>query len=656
MADDLLNRVEQALREDPETTTLDSKLFEEAELLLPSYLAPPTSTTNNAGSAGQVVVHSQASSNSNNDGLWEKRLLLMRHLAADLTDSRRSNHTPIVDLLIKLFNGFTWTQVCEFGTSSIPYKDGLGVGEGMTSFNRLMLCLLGKATGKASDAEQAAGMLEVMVAVVRLWLTTPDTGISMQAGELLFDLLKVDVPPQPAQLRENWRDRTAGEGGQGLVWKRVFGDRDVYHVFFESCSLEHGAEALSKNQRTIAQARLMEWVPKVARLDWGMISRSHHREIEGKFKSTGGFLDFVALKMVDFKDDLLMYRCLIDFFSLLLRTTADLDTHTMAQHDSLGLQYLIMHGLHARTAAIYLQTHPVDPAEAMLLYGPAANYLSTYASEYPKHYLAGQMAKQVNERLLHILDLTPGRWAHNDSPKHDLHLITGVPRQSLMPYDKSPISLLPCKTTNADVLNTLATIFHGPEEHVVTFPATEVKNAEQDSNEGAAARAIYFYYLAAHPHFWRDIVTHAETIALRDLALSAIRCITAIINANWSNTTTPATITYPLPSTTLATPNSGHLAILSPPALEHILPYLLSPPKTFANLVGGRGDAESSAYQVAAAKFEALKALEVKMRGQVERSPDEGFEEILGTVQRRLGMGVLPQGAEVGGAVGTMEL
>ncbi|KAK5108933.1 hypothetical protein LTR62_007648 [Meristemomyces frigidus] len=632
MADDLNDRVFAALREDPETTTLDTKLFDEASLILPSYLGPPT-----------------------NAALWQKRLLLMRHLSADLTDARRTNHEPIVTLLIKLFDGWTWTQVSEFGTSSIPYKDGLAVGDGMTSFNRLMLCLLGKATTKASNAEQAAGMLETMQAVVRLWLTTEDTGVAGQAGELLYDLLKIDG---------------RGDGGQGLVWKRIFGDRDVYYVFFESCSLGLEAAGLSKSRKTIAQARLLEWVPKVARLNWSEVSRSHHRDVEERFQSGGGgLLDFVALKMVDFKEDVLMHRCLIDFCSALLVATREMDTHTMAQHDSFGLQYLIMHGLHARTAAIFLQVQAVDPIDTMFLYGPAANYLSTYASEYPKHYLAGQMPKQVNERLLHTLDLTPGRWVYSDSPKHDLHLLASVPRQSLLPYNQCPVALLPSKTTNADVLNTLATIFHGPEPLALAFPASETRptqSSEQYADECAAARALYFNYLAANPLFFSNLIKHSDTIALKDLALAAINCITAIITANWSPT--PATSSpgegeastplYSLPTSTIPTPASGHLAILSPPALEYVLPYLLSPPKVFSNLVGGgRGDAESAAYQVAAAKFDALRVFEARLRGQVERCPDEGFEDIVGTVGRRLAQGVMgPKGGQVGGSVAAMEM
>jgi hypothetical protein len=632
MAEDIYTRLLTQLHSDAAITSLDPQLFQEAQVLLPPYLYDP-----------------------NNAELQEKKLSLMRLLAADLTDTRRPDHTPIIDLLIRLFDGWTWSQVSEFGTQSIPYKDGLAVGEGMTAFNRLMICLLSKATGSVSEAEQAASMLEAMRALVALWLQGVDVGVSASAGELLYDLLKVDG----TKLDRGGVERV------GLVWKRVFGDRDVYNVFFESTSLEHGLVSLGKKEKTIAQARLMEWVPKVARLDWGMLSRSHHREVEEKYGVQGGLLDWVALHMVDYNDDVLMHRCLIDFLAELLVATMGLEMRTMAQADSVGLQYLITHGLHIRVAAIYLQTGPVDPVDAMFLYGPAANYLSCYATAYPQHFLASQMAAQVNDRLRQTLDLSPGRWAHSDSPKNDLHLLASLPRQALLPYANSPLALLPCKSTNADVLNTLATVFHGPERQAITFPptspltntSTAAQSTENEEEEGAAARALYYHYLSTHPRFWQDITTHADTLALLDLALAAIHVMTAVITANWPLTTDPTT--HDLPSAQIPTPTSGHLAILSPPALEYALPYLLSPPRTFSHLVGGgRGDTESAAYKVANAKFEAVKALHARLEEQVERTPGEGYEEILGTVGKRVAEGVMGRRGvvEAGSAVGVLEL
>ena len=288
MAEDVLSRTWAAInKEGPDP----SRTFEEAELILPNYLTGK---------------------------LHEKRVALMRRLTAELLNGNAAQYiAALVNLLIKLFDGWNWQQVCDF-EQDIPYKDGLAFGEYMVPFNKLVLCLLEKASLSAADAAHAASMLETMQALVRLWLCTSDTGVSTQAGQLLLDLLSIDVvPAEPLE--------GVPGSGQGLVWKRIFGDRDVYEIFFETCSLGSGS-GLSKNQTTIAQARLLVWLPKVGALNWGAVSRSHHVDIEAKHGVEGGLLDFAALKMVDYKDDVLMYICLVAFFTDVLHATRPLET------------------------------------------------------------------------------------------------------------------------------------------------------------------------------------------------------------------------------------------------------------------------------------------------------------------------------------------
>jgi hypothetical protein len=303
----------------------------------------------------------------------------------------------------------------------------------------------------------------------------------------------------------------------------------------------------------------------------------------------------------------------------------------------------------------------MDIMESMFLYGPAANYIATYASLYSKHFQASSLPKKVNERLSNALSMSSSRWQHMESPKHDLHLLASLPRPALLPqsegpaaWSATPLSLIPSKATNPDALNTLATIFHGPEEKVITFPPTSPMTNETtpaEESEAAAARALYLNYVAQNPRFWNDIATHADTVALKDHALAALNCLNAVITANWS-----IKASFPVPSTAIATPVSGHLAILSPPALEYALPYLLSPPKTFSNLVGGRGDSESAAYKIAAAKFDALTALHGRLESQVGLEPGQGYEDILATIGKRLAEGPMSREGEVGGRVATVEL
>lgn len=618
------------LQQNPSTVAIDSRLFEEADLVLPDAISQ------------------------------EETFALVSQLSA-LLQTIQQPAAPAVDLLIRLLGPFSFSDVLSFDPP-VNFATGLSLGDGrhgmaevMQPFNRLMLVLLSKATQRASDAATAATQPETVKALVNLWLSTPDTGVASTAGKVLGDLLRVD--------QEGKHAGEVGGEGQGLVWKRVFGDEGVYATFFEVCGYAGGVE-LSKSQRTLAQARVLEWLPGVAKMDWGAVSRSHHAAVEGRFgvPSDGGLLDFAALKMVDFADDVLMYRCLIDFYSDLLDSTRDEQVPSGTVESSPGLEYLISKGLHDRTANIYLASgREMDVMESMFLYGPAANYIATYASLYPNHFQNSGMPKKVNDRLMQALELSSARWAHQESPKHDLHLLASLPRATLLPqaegsaaWQATPLSLLPSKATNPDALNTLATVFHGPPKKIVDFPSASSMTdgpTPQDELEAAAARALYLNYLSNNPRYWQDIATHADTVALKDHAIAALNCLTGVVTATWS--TKPS---LSLPSSSIPTPESGHLAILSPPALEYALPYLLKPPQTFANLVGGRGDAESAAYKIAAAKYDALKAFHGRLAVEVEQSPGQGYEDILATIAKRLAEGPLSREGEVGGQVGTLEL
>ena len=72
--------------------------------------------------------------------------------------------------------------------------------------------------------------------------------------------------------------------------------------------------------------------------------------------------------------------------------------------------------------------------------------------------------------------------------------------------------------------------------------------------------------------------------------------------------------------------------------------------------MGGRGDAESSAYKIASAKFDALRALNSRLMVQVEQQPGQGYEDILATISKRLAEGPMSREGEVGGRIGTLEL
>lgn len=319
--------------------------------------------------------------------------------------------------------------------------------------------------------------------------------------------------------------------------------------------------------------------------------------------------------------------------------------------------------------------------DLQFLYAPSAHYLAVYAEQYSNHFMGSSLKQRVIARLHQSFDMSPARWAHSDSPKHNLHLLASLPRACLLPesgvgqaaWNSSPLSLIPSKLTNADALNTLATIFRGPlHQETIRYPPSSPmtnQNEPVTDAEAQAARALYYLYLNYNPTFFADIVKHAETIAIEDQALAAVNIMSSVIKSHWlplqEEASTATTANSPpteadllawLPNPPTATPSSGALAILTPPSLEHTLPYLLRPPQTFSNLVGGVGDTENSAYKVAMAKFDALKALHQRVKDLAQAEPGHGYEDIAETLRKRIAEGPWSRQGEVGGRIATMEL
>ena len=592
---------------------------------------------------------------------------------SEVVPKLHSDPTPAIHLLIVLLQPYSFSDVLSIG-NGIDFVAGLDTRA--VPYNRLLLALLRKATDSATDAATVASQPEIIAALVKLWLCTPDAGIASESGDIILGLLKVDNEPS----LESSTNGLIGQG-QGLVWKRLFQDQDVYSLFYHICSLSSKETSLdlTKSQRTLAQARLLEWLPKAGALQWHTIASKHHPNVESKYVAgqEGSLLRFASTNMVDVKDDVLMHRCLIDFFAELLSTVTEKNGASSLQ-SSLSLDFLLDSNLHSKALAYYLDpTNPKhDPLDLHFLYGPSANYVSVYASTYPDHFLSSPAKAATLKRLSQTLDLSPSRWAHAESPKNDLHVLSSLPRSALLPqgagsqtWPSSPVSLLPSKSSNPDVLNTLATLFHGPiRNDTIVFPQSSPMTDHTDpqaQSEAQAARALYFLYVNYNPRLFADLVAHAETIALKDHALAAINVIAAIATSNWSSfsdseqaggVTSEDDLLSWLPSVPTATPASGVLAILTPPSLEHTLPYLLKSAQSFSNLVGGRGDSESAAYKIATAKFDALRALHDRLQTYVDTEPGQGYEEIVETLRKRIAQGPWSREGEVGGRIATMDL
>jgi len=613
--------------------------------------------------------------------------------------SLQQDPTPIVKLISTITRPatFTFNDVLSIRP---PVDFVAGFNTLSAPINHVTLTLLTKASYTASDAAIVAGQPGVMMALVQLWLCTPETAVAQKALEVLWDLLEVDHKRQTPETYDDLGSRIDGNiergKGQGLVWRRLFGDRDIYGRLLSICSLRTVGQANqpSKRDKTVAQARLMDLIPKVAKLDWDTVSHSHFSDVETNYGvKDGGLVEFAALHMVDVADDLLMHVTLIDFFAELLGIyssdvlplSASAGPLTPLRGSSPSLDFLIRQGLHQRTASYYLEPSKHNSIEVTYIYSRAANYLAVYTTCYPIHLL--ESSPPIVEPLLsHIsqaLGISPNQWARGTDLQHDLHLLASFPRVALIPTSSNAtnaILKIPARPANAAALRTLATIFHGPDHTTGDIPPYASADKDDSASfhyEAAAARTLYFYYLQRYPDFWSQLVNTAEIIALKDNALAAIALMGAIITANWaplptepaSNTTsgesaTGTTRRFSLPTEQqLQNPQassigqlapSGILAMLASPAVDVVLPYFIRPAQTFNNLVGGMGDVESAAYKVATAKYDLL----TLFQGQLSLVSEgvEGLQEVVAAVKRRLAEGPLGRSSEVGGRVGTMEL
>ncbi|KAI9808476.1 MAG: hypothetical protein M1827_007229 [Pycnora praestabilis] len=658
----LLPELQRHLQEvqDFPSTHLDRKLFDNLEAQLPALM--------NDAKARSIV-----------DGLVKQLSTILPTLQQD--------PGPVVSLTIRLIEPFSFSDVLEINPDFVA-----GLSLAAQPFNILTLTLLEKAGLRASDVAIMAGRPDIVRALVELWLCTPDTAIAQKCDFVLWGFLEVDYNRRSVSLGDE-DDMTDGQsgrrGGQGLMWRRLFGDKDIYGILFSTCSLKSEGP-LGKREKTVAQARLMDMIPRLANLDWAAL-QSQHPEVESMYglQDKEGLLDFVALHMVDVDDDILMHWTLIDFFANLLKIspeTASLSSSTGSlvapKFSSPSLEFMISKGLHNRTSAYYLESGSPYPGH---LSSRSSNYLSVYASYYADHLLRVPREGQTSiERIIHKiseeLDISPGKWAHGAAPHHDLHLLASLPRVALLPqlmngpsesvsslWASSPVSRLPIRPANPDALHTLATIFHGPpsdSKDMLTYPlsslTTQRRSQEMDLEyEAAAARALYIIYVTQNVRFWEHLISCAETVALKDNALAALTLLSAIITAKWRplptspdvDRTTPYHLPTELQLSSLfprlqtQCPTSGFLALLAPPALEHVLPYLLKPAQTFSNLVGGRGDTESTAYKVAVAKFDALLLLHKCFK---EIPPEsEGLSDVAAAVARRVEEGAWSVGADV---------
>ena len=563
---------------------------------------------------------------------WRDTLL---NQLSDLLPTLQQDPTPVINLInvLVLPTRYDFTRVLAIQP---PVDFTAGFSSPLPSINLAVLSLLEKATYRKSDIDIVAGKADVVAALIKLWLCTPDTAVAGRAQDVMVGLLLADEGGN-TMIDSEIMD-------EGLMWRRILRDRDIYGSIFSICSLSTASQegSLSMREKTICQARLLDILLKI---DSNPVRTSQIPEIEQRFGvNNGGLLQFAAIHMVDYRDDVLMHITLIEFYANYLGTG-----------NTFALPFLRNNGLHTRSMAYYLEPEKQDSLDLTYLYGPSAKYLSTYCSTYPQDLLSTPTAGHVLSRVTQAVENTSSsQWAQGKIPKHDLHVLASVPRIMLIPstHASSPLFLIPVKPANPDALATLAHVLHGSDDSM--------------PEEQAAARALYYLEMENHSDFWGCVVATADTVAIKESALSALSLIGAIITAHWSplpDTGVSSSPAYKLPSEReLASkchaeslPQSGIEAIMNQPALGIVIPYLMKPAQSFGSLVGGgRGDVESAVYKIAAAKHDVLIQLHQKLKEWVGTT-GEGHE-MVAAVGRRVAQGPMGGSSEVGGRVGTMDL
>lgn len=478
-------------------------------------------------------------------------------------------------------------------------------------------------------------MGHVVAALVKLWLATPYTVVAERARDLIVDLLLADKEEDAIDYSTIIQE--------GLMWRRILRDRDIYESIFSICSLSTaGPEGqLSREQKTTSQARLLEMLLKI---DSDPVRSSQIPEIEQRFGvMDGGLLHFAAIHMVDYEDDVLMHMTLIKFYADFLGTG-----------DTFALDFLRRNGLHTRSMESYLGPAKHDELDWTLLYGASADYVATYCSKYLQDLLSTPTLGHILWHLIEVLEeASTSWWAPGRIPKHDFRVMMSLPRVMLLPRPEGSSVLLSIrvKPGSPDAFDALAHFFHGSDEG--------------SPEENAAARVLYFLEMKHVSSFWADVVVAADIVTLKESALSANYLIGAVITARWSpllDDERSGSGPFKLPSErelarichARSLPRSGMEAILTQPAHKIVLQYLLKPPQTFGSSVGrGRGDAEGAVYQIAAAKHDVLKLLHQELKACVGTSGNGG--KMVEIVERLVALGPMRGANEAGDRVGTME-
>ena len=233
------------------------------------------------------------------------------------------------------------TRLLELVVSLLPFDElkttisaeKLEEGLQSPSISIQLLCLayLRRAADSPSGTSFIAANSSLVQCQFTVWLSSESTEVAERSLEVVKALLAVDSPNSTTVLSAG---RSFAEAqGQGLLWRRVFYDPGVYVSLFEWTSLSKSKRDLKTKKGvqlvTISQARLFDFIARIAPLNWVAITTSSLPQVEWQFMSSsredepvGGLLRYASTHMID-KDDILMKVLRQDFFQKLLGLIED---------------------------------------------------------------------------------------------------------------------------------------------------------------------------------------------------------------------------------------------------------------------------------------------------------------------------------------------
>ncbi|KAH9889663.1 hypothetical protein F4778DRAFT_386150 [Xylariomycetidae sp. FL2044] len=240
----------------------------------------------------------------------------------DILKQYQQDPAILCSLAIKLLGPLTFTQILSLASGESIIQ---ALRSPAPSANILAMTIIEKASKSPSEAAILAMMNNLVTEFISRWLGAPQVEVGEKGSRVLGDLLDVDCDTRPPDgLAVNGTEVVVRKPpGQGLLWRRIFHDRDVYALVLSLCTSgphQNAEGGLDDQQVSLAQGRLLRVLPRLAALNFAAVSKTDFPELNSRyahFEGDGGVLQFAALHMIN-RDDMLMHLSLIDFFETLL--------------------------------------------------------------------------------------------------------------------------------------------------------------------------------------------------------------------------------------------------------------------------------------------------------------------------------------------------